>query len=181
MACPAGTFFNVISEACEDCMRGTYQPDEGQLTCLVCPNNTSTSRNNSKSIQQCHGVLNAKCNYGVKSDDSVRESVCNLSKKSKKSCFFEIWKKNIKYVFSNTEWRTSHCAGTVHTYIRTHIHTYVHKIYLYLDSPHKMIAERERIERTTQKEFISATQTSKAWIRGAGEVAGSAEVKRRGN
>ena len=56
VACPAGTFFNVISENCEDCQRGTYQPDEGQLTCLVCPNNTSTSRNSSKSIQQCQGM-----------------------------------------------------------------------------------------------------------------------------
>jgi len=80
VACPAGTFFNVISENCEDCQRGTYQPDEGQLTCLVCPNNTSTSRNSSKSIQQCQGMclcVSSVClSVCLSGCLSVRLSVC---------------------------------------------------------------------------------------------------------
>jgi len=55
--CPGGTFYNVVSEGCEGCFKGTYQPEDGQLTCLVCPNNTSTANQNSKSIQQCRGKL----------------------------------------------------------------------------------------------------------------------------
>lgn len=65
--CPGGTFFNVINEACVGCQRGTYQPEEGQLTCLVCPNNMSTSQNNSRSIQQCRG----QCLPGSFSYDGV--------------------------------------------------------------------------------------------------------------
>ncbi|KAJ8305662.1 hypothetical protein KUTeg_016207 [Tegillarca granosa] len=51
--CPVGTFFNVMTETCESCITGTYQPKEGMLTCLVCPTNTSTPKNNSKSNDEC--------------------------------------------------------------------------------------------------------------------------------
>lgn len=51
--CPSGTFFNVQSNQCEGCPIGTYQKEEGQLTCQVCPNNTSTASNHSKSIVEC--------------------------------------------------------------------------------------------------------------------------------
>ena len=55
--CPIGTFFNVVSQECSSCSVGTYQPDEGILTCLVCPTNTSTTSNNSKSVNQCKGNI----------------------------------------------------------------------------------------------------------------------------
>ncbi|XP_076046526.1 sushi, von Willebrand factor type A, EGF and pentraxin domain-containing protein 1-like [Oratosquilla oratoria] len=41
--CPVGTFFNVILKDCEPCPQGSYQNEEGQVSCIVCPENTSTS------------------------------------------------------------------------------------------------------------------------------------------
>lgn len=53
--CPVGTFFNVVNEVCESCSQGSYQPEEGQLSCLVCPNNTSTKVVNAKRSDDCQG------------------------------------------------------------------------------------------------------------------------------
>ena len=44
-----------MSEKCESCAIGTYQAKEGQLTCLVCPRNTSTTSDNTKTIKECKG------------------------------------------------------------------------------------------------------------------------------
>ncbi|XP_023234733.1 sushi, von Willebrand factor type A, EGF and pentraxin domain-containing protein 1-like [Centruroides sculpturatus] len=51
--CPVGTFFNVLFEYCEGCSLGTYQFQEGQLSCLVCPERTSTTTGQSKSVGEC--------------------------------------------------------------------------------------------------------------------------------
>ena len=53
--CPVGTFFNVVTEVCESCTQGSYQPDEGQLSCLVCPQHTSTKVVNAKRSDDCQG------------------------------------------------------------------------------------------------------------------------------
>lgn len=53
--CPIGTFFNVVNEVCESCTQGSYQPEEGQLSCLVCPGNTSTKVINAKRQDDCQG------------------------------------------------------------------------------------------------------------------------------
>jgi hypothetical protein len=53
--CPVGTLYNVIHQDCQSCPQGSYQPVEGQVTCLVCPDHTSTSNNNSKSRNDCKG------------------------------------------------------------------------------------------------------------------------------
>lgn len=55
--CPIGTFFNVVNEVCESCSQGSYQPEEGQLSCLVCPHNTSTKVVNAKRSDDCQGIL----------------------------------------------------------------------------------------------------------------------------
>lgn len=55
--CPVGTFFNVVSESCSGCAIGTYQPQEGSVSCLVCPVNTTTDHNNSKTEDECKGSL----------------------------------------------------------------------------------------------------------------------------
>ena len=55
--CPAGTYFNIVSEKCESCAIGTYQAKEGHLTCLVCPRNTSTTSDNTKTIKECKGKI----------------------------------------------------------------------------------------------------------------------------
>ena len=54
--CPVGTFFNVVDEVCQSCSQGSYQPEEGQLSCLVCPNNTSTKVVNAKRSDDCQGI-----------------------------------------------------------------------------------------------------------------------------
>ncbi|KAL3867863.1 hypothetical protein ACJMK2_040709 [Sinanodonta woodiana] len=51
--CPVGAFFNVVSEQCESCPKGTFQPQEGQISCLICPNKTSTTSQMSRSQEQC--------------------------------------------------------------------------------------------------------------------------------
>lgn len=53
--CPVGTFFNVVNEVCESCSQGSYQPEEGRVSCLVCPNNTSTKVVNAKHPEDCQG------------------------------------------------------------------------------------------------------------------------------
>ena len=44
-----------MSEACEACPLGTYQFREGQFSCLVCPEKTSTTTGQSKSVGECKG------------------------------------------------------------------------------------------------------------------------------
>lgn len=51
--CPVGTFYNVVTEECQSCSRGSYQFHEGQLSCLVCPGRTSTSQGQAKSRADC--------------------------------------------------------------------------------------------------------------------------------
>ncbi|GFX48363.1 sushi, von Willebrand factor type A, EGF and pentraxin domain-containing protein 1 [Trichonephila clavipes] len=53
LKCPVGTHFNVIFETCEACPLGTYQFLEGQFSCLVCPEKTSTTTGQSKSVGEC--------------------------------------------------------------------------------------------------------------------------------
>ncbi|XP_074641309.1 sushi, von Willebrand factor type A, EGF and pentraxin domain-containing protein 1-like [Tubulanus polymorphus] len=65
--CPVGTFFNVMTETCHSCERGTYQPEEGHYSCLVCPNNTSTVNHNSKTVGECK----AQCLPGSYSADGL--------------------------------------------------------------------------------------------------------------
>lgn len=51
--CPVGMHYNVISHDCQSCPKGTYQPVEGQLTCLVCPEKTSTTADHARSEIEC--------------------------------------------------------------------------------------------------------------------------------
>ncbi|XP_021351273.1 sushi, von Willebrand factor type A, EGF and pentraxin domain-containing protein 1-like [Mizuhopecten yessoensis] len=65
--CPIGTFFNIVSEECDSCQTGSFQPKEGQVTCVVCPHNTSTHGNNSKSERECKAL----CLPGTFSKDGL--------------------------------------------------------------------------------------------------------------
>lgn len=47
---------NVETKECDSCLRGYYQPNEGQLSCRQCPKLTSTHYNNSKSKGECIGM-----------------------------------------------------------------------------------------------------------------------------
>nr|XP_042895666.1 sushi, von Willebrand factor type A, EGF and pentraxin domain-containing protein 1 isoform X2 [Parasteatoda tepidariorum] len=53
LKCPVGTYFNVVFETCEACSLGTYQFLEGQFSCVVCPEKTSTTTGQSKSVGEC--------------------------------------------------------------------------------------------------------------------------------
>ena len=55
--CPVGMFYNVIHHECQSCPKGTYQPTEGRLTCMVCPDKTSTSEEHARSEVECRGTL----------------------------------------------------------------------------------------------------------------------------
>ncbi|KAK8726504.1 hypothetical protein OTU49_010282 [Cherax quadricarinatus] len=65
--CPVGTFFNVVLRECLPCPQGSFQPQEGQVSCLVCPENTSTKSGNAKSDQDCK----AQCLPGSFSEDGL--------------------------------------------------------------------------------------------------------------
>ncbi|XP_050712143.1 sushi, von Willebrand factor type A, EGF and pentraxin domain-containing protein 1-like isoform X3 [Eriocheir sinensis] len=65
--CPVGTFFNVILRECQPCPQGSFQPEEGQVSCLVCPANTSTKAGSAKSDADCK----AQCLPGTFSKDGL--------------------------------------------------------------------------------------------------------------
>ncbi|CAG2208767.1 Delta-like protein B,Fibropellin-1,Protein jagged-1b,Fibropellin-3,Neurogenic locus protein delta,Protein crumbs homolog 1,Sushi, nidogen and EGF-like domain-containing protein 1,Protein jagged-1,Protein eyes shut,Delta-like protein 1,Protein jagged-1a,Delta-like protein 4,Neurogenic locus notch homolog protein 2,Neurogenic locus notch homolog protein 4,Protein crumbs homolog 2,Neurogenic locus Notch protein,Protein jagged-2,Neurogenic locus notch homolog protein 1,Delta-like protein D,Neurogenic locus not len=67
--CPVGTFFNVLRQKCESCQRGSYQQEEGQYSCHLCPNLTSTHRSNSRSKEDCK----AQCLPGTFSKDGIKQ------------------------------------------------------------------------------------------------------------
>ncbi|KAK7501166.1 hypothetical protein BaRGS_00007651, partial [Batillaria attramentaria] len=53
VSCPLGMFYNVVLRECRSCPVGTYQPREGQVACLVCPEKTSTSTEHARSDADC--------------------------------------------------------------------------------------------------------------------------------
>ncbi|GAB5361096.1 hypothetical protein AAMO2058_000685200 [Amorphochlora amoebiformis] len=55
MACSAGSYSNVFSEDCKTCPTDTYQPDEGQIKCNNCPENSHTQpfHLGNKAISDC--------------------------------------------------------------------------------------------------------------------------------
>lgn len=65
--CPVGSYFNVMSKNCEPCPSGSYQPEEAQLTCLVCPGQRSTLIQGATSSQDCK----AQCLPGTYSVDGL--------------------------------------------------------------------------------------------------------------
>lgn len=51
--CPMGTFYNATSITCVACSRGSFQPQEGQNVCLICPEGTFTMNSQAKSQADC--------------------------------------------------------------------------------------------------------------------------------
>ncbi|KAG7158260.1 Sushi, von Willebrand factor type A, EGF and pentraxin domain-containing protein 1-like 3 [Homarus americanus] len=75
--CPVGTFFNVVLRECLPCPQGSFQPQEGQVSCLVCPENTSTKTGNAKSDQECK----AQCLPGSYSEDGLEPcTTCEIGR-----------------------------------------------------------------------------------------------------
>eukprot|EP00095_Tigriopus_kingsejongensis_P012185 maker-scaffold521_size146803-snap-gene-0.11 protein:Tk12185 transcript:maker-scaffold521_size146803-snap-gene-0.11-mRNA-1 annotation:"hypothetical protein LOTGIDRAFT_233055" len=73
--CPIGTYFNVVNETCAACSPGSYQPQEAQLTCMVCPSQRSTIQRGAKSRVDCK----AQCLPGTYSADGLSPcSTCSF-------------------------------------------------------------------------------------------------------
>lgn len=51
--CGAGSFFNTKTQQCEQCRSGTYQPSQGQSSCLVCAQNGVTTSPGAISVDEC--------------------------------------------------------------------------------------------------------------------------------
>ncbi|XP_065058481.1 sushi, von Willebrand factor type A, EGF and pentraxin domain-containing protein 1-like isoform X1 [Rhopilema esculentum] len=65
--CPAGTTFNADSRTCTVCPVGTYQDNEGQLTCKQCKQGFSTHGYKSSNYTQCKEI----CRPGTYSADGL--------------------------------------------------------------------------------------------------------------
>ena len=53
--CLPGTYFDIISQRCENCSRGSYQPNRSETFCFRCPRNKTTLYSGAKNISQCTG------------------------------------------------------------------------------------------------------------------------------
>lgn len=53
--CPLGTYYSLEHSTCESCLMGSYQDEEGQLECKLCPPRTHTEYLHSRSISECKG------------------------------------------------------------------------------------------------------------------------------
>ncbi|XP_052776199.1 sushi, von Willebrand factor type A, EGF and pentraxin domain-containing protein 1-like isoform X1 [Mya arenaria] len=65
--CPVGTFFNIVKRECESCLRGTFQPEVGQISCFYCPANSSTTEVHATSQHNCTSL----CLPGTFSNNTV--------------------------------------------------------------------------------------------------------------
>ncbi|KAK3545348.1 hypothetical protein QTP70_004069 [Hemibagrus guttatus] len=61
--CPVGTYFSADYAECESCRRGSYQDEEGQTECKLCPDGFSTPYLHSRSLSECR----AQCKPGSSS------------------------------------------------------------------------------------------------------------------
>lgn len=51
--CAAGSFYNSKNQKCEKCRMGTYQPSQGQSSCLSCAQNGVTTGWGSIGVDEC--------------------------------------------------------------------------------------------------------------------------------
>ncbi|XP_041475001.1 sushi, von Willebrand factor type A, EGF and pentraxin domain-containing protein 1-like isoform X1 [Lytechinus variegatus] len=70
--CIPGTYFDMMTSSCEYCEIGQYQNLIGQLTCIHCPNGTSTVSTKSTSLADCK----AYCEPGSRSSTGLE--LCEL-------------------------------------------------------------------------------------------------------
>ncbi|XP_070287020.1 sushi, von Willebrand factor type A, EGF and pentraxin domain-containing protein 1 [Myotis yumanensis] len=65
--CPVGTYYSVNRYACESCLMGSYQDEEGQLECKLCPTGTNTEYLHSRNILECKAL----CKQGTYSSNGL--------------------------------------------------------------------------------------------------------------
>ena len=61
--CPAGTYMTSSGKSCEQCPKGQYQNQSGQVACESCPPGTSTLAVGSSSLSQCLGTMMVTWNF----------------------------------------------------------------------------------------------------------------------
>ena len=77
--CGPGTFQSVITKKCEKCPTGTYQPEAGKTTCLLCPEGSIIKGGENKNFTSCKGKV---CFY-MKTMRLLHWFICDKSDKSK--------------------------------------------------------------------------------------------------
>ncbi|XP_004677499.1 PREDICTED: sushi, von Willebrand factor type A, EGF and pentraxin domain-containing protein 1 [Condylura cristata] len=65
--CPLGTYYSLEHSACESCLMGSYQDEEGQLECKLCPAGTYTEYLHSRSSSECK----VQCKQGTYSPSGL--------------------------------------------------------------------------------------------------------------
>lgn len=65
--CPLGTSYSLEHSTCESCLMGSYQDEEGQLECKLCPPRTHTEYLHSRSVAECK----AQCKQGTYSSSGL--------------------------------------------------------------------------------------------------------------
>uniref|UniRef100_A0A8C4N059 Sushi, von Willebrand factor type A, EGF and pentraxin domain-containing protein 1 n=1 Tax=Equus asinus asinus TaxID=83772 RepID=A0A8C4N059_EQUAS len=65
--CPLGTSYSLEHSVCESCLMGSYQDEEGQLECKLCPPGTYTEYLHSRSSSECK----AQCKQGTYSSNGL--------------------------------------------------------------------------------------------------------------
>uniref|UniRef100_A0A480LQ43 Sushi, von Willebrand factor type A, EGF and pentraxin domain-containing protein 1 n=1 Tax=Sus scrofa TaxID=9823 RepID=A0A480LQ43_PIG len=65
--CPLGTYYSLEHSVCESCLMGSYQDEEGQLECKLCPTGTYTEYLHSRSSSECK----AQCKQGTYSSNGL--------------------------------------------------------------------------------------------------------------
>ncbi|XP_053398159.1 thyroglobulin-like [Mercenaria mercenaria] len=66
--CPAGTY--VVNESCHFCIKGTFQPEAGQFTCILCPPGLTTRTVGAYSRFYCEEEVTV-LQVNVNSEDST--------------------------------------------------------------------------------------------------------------
>ncbi|XP_028910838.1 sushi, von Willebrand factor type A, EGF and pentraxin domain-containing protein 1 isoform X8 [Ornithorhynchus anatinus] len=65
--CPLGTYYSLEHTTCESCWIGSYQDEEGQLECKLCPSGSYTEYLHSRSLSECK----AQCKQGTYSSNGL--------------------------------------------------------------------------------------------------------------
>ncbi|KAM7319810.1 hypothetical protein ACRRTK_021493 [Alexandromys fortis] len=80
--CPLGTYYSLEHSTCESCLMGSYQDEEGQLECKLCPPRTHTEYLHSRSISECK----AQCKQGTYSSSGL-ETLGEFSRSGLTPCY----------------------------------------------------------------------------------------------
>jgi len=77
--CREGYVSKTGLEPCLPCLRGYYQPDQGKMSCFLCPGNVRTRDRASTNITDCEGISESAASFGSTiATQLVINDVCQL-------------------------------------------------------------------------------------------------------